>query len=269
MLKFISFGSGSSGNCYYIYTENHGVLIDAGVGVRKMKKYFDEFGLKQSHIKYIIVTHDHADHIKSVGAISDKLSIPVYATKEVHKGILLNYCVHRKVNPNNVRIIKEEETLELGDFKITCFKVPHDSLDNIGFFITYEDIHFCIMTDIGHITPTLEEYINKAHYLVIEANHDEEMLLNGTYPDFLKQRVAGEFGHLSNRLCAKALKENASINLRHIWLCHLSEENNHPELARKTIEMELSKSNILNLEEIKLDVLRRTTPSEIFTLKDK
>ncbi len=267
MLKFISFGSGSSGNCYYIYTENHGLLIDAGIGIRKLKRYFEEYGLDQNHIKYIILTHDHADHVKSVGYISDKFSIPVYATNEVHLGIRQNYCVYRKVNPINVRTIKKNEEFVLGDFRITPFGVPHDSLDNIGFMITNGETVFCLMTDIGHVTQEMEGFISKAEYLVIEANHDTDMLENGPYPDFLKVRVAGDFGHLSNELCAKALLKNASKKLRHVWLCHLSEENNHPELARKTVEKILSEANQLNLEELKIDVLKRTTPSEIFTLK--
>ncbi len=267
MLKFISFGSGSSGNCYYIFSETCGILIDAGIGVRKLKKHFDDYGLKVKDIKYILVTHDHADHVKSVGFISKKYGLPVYATESVHEGIKQNYCVHKKIEADKIRTISINESLKLGDLTITPFHVPHDSLDNIGFKITDGNIVFCLMTDIGHVTDEMERAIREADYLVIEANHDENMLENGPYPDFLKKRVAGENGHLSNKQCAQTLLNNATSKLNHVWLCHLSQENNHPELARKTVEMVLFKSEKINKNVLKIDVLKRNTPSDIFTLK--
>ncbi|MCD8296810.1 MAG: MBL fold metallo-hydrolase [Prevotella sp.] len=267
MLKFISFGSGSSGNCYYIFSETCGILLDAGISARKLKKYFDDYGLRLSDIKYILVTHDHADHVKSVGYISNKYKIPVFATKKVHEGIKKNYCVHNKIDTGNIRTLDKNETLQLGDMTITPFHVPHDSCENIGFKITDGSLMFCLMTDIGHITEEMKNIITEADYLVIEANHDEVMLENGPYPDFLKNRVAGENGHLSNNNCAKALVENATAHLKHIWLCHLSQENNHPELALKTVEAELWKSDKINKDVLKIDVLKRNSPSNIFTLK--
>ncbi len=267
MLKFISFGSGSSGNCYYIFSETCGILIDAGIGIRKLKKHFDEYGLRFKDIKHILITHDHADHVKSIGQISNKYSLPVYATEKVHEGITRNYCVHNKINADNIRTIYENENLQLGDMTITPFHVPHDSLDNIGFRITDGNIMFCLMTDIGHVTDEMRKIISETDYLVIEANHDEDMLENGPYPDFLKNRVSGEKGHLSNKNCAKALRENATARLKHVWLCHLSQENNHPELALKTVELELKMSDKINWDALKIDVLKRNTPSDIYTLK--
>ena len=112
----------------------------------------------------------------------------------------------------------------------------------------------------------MKSYIQKANYLVLEANHDEEMLENGPYPAYLKERVKSDYGHLSNKACATALVENATPLLRHVWLCHLSEENNHPELARKTVEMILRSNGIIPGKDFELDVLKRKTPSEIFDL---
>ncbi len=267
MLKFISFGSGSSGNCYYIFNETCGILIDAGISSKKLKKHFDEYGLKLSDVKYILVTHDHADHVKSIGQISENLGLPVYATEKVHEGINHNYSVQRKIDADKKRTIYKNEDLHLGDLTITPFHVPHDSFDNIGFKITDGNVMFCLMTDIGHVTEEMEHIITEADYLVIEANHDEDMLANGSYPAFLKNRVGGENGHLSNKKCAETLLNNATARLKHIWLCHLSEENNHPELALKTVEIELRKSEKINKDILKIDVLKRNTPSDIFTLK--
>lgn len=265
MLNFMSFGSGSCGNCYYICAGKYGLLIDAGVGVRKIKKYFSDYGLSLNDVKAIIVTHDHADHVKSVGMLSDAYNLPVYATAKVHEGIMRNYCVHKKIKDANVRIVNKGEEFFLGDFSINTFNVPHDSLDNVGYLIKLGDVTFSLMTDIGHITDDILHVIGMTDYLVIEANYDEDMLWSGTYPDYLKKRVSGGMGHLSNKQCAHAIRNYASARLSHVWLCHLSQENNHPELALKTVEVELSSCG--NTNNIKLDVLRRNAPSLMFELK--
>lgn len=267
MLEFISFGSGSSGNCYYLKTEADGLLIDCGVGIRTLKKYFVNYGLNITDVHNILVTHDHADHVKSVGVFSREYNVPVYATREVHKGIDNNYCVRRKIQPINVHIIEKDEMFQLGDFMITCFNIPHDSRDNVGYRVEYGGVVFCLMTDAGHVTDKMKKYIREANYLVIEANHDEEMLMNGSYPFHLKERVKGPNGHLSNKCCAEALVENASPALRCVWLCHLSEENNHPELARKTVETILRSNGITVGVDFNLEVLKRRTPSKIYELK--
>lgn len=267
MLNFISFGSGSCGNCYYIYTETYGILIDIGIGIRKLKKYFHDYGLSVKNVRYVLITHDHADHVKSVGSFSNSLGVPVYATKEVHEGIRSNYCVRKKIDAANVRIIEKGKDIVLDDFTVSAFHVPHDSRDNIGFKIKYENTNFCLMTDVGHVTDEMTKAINDADYLVIEANHDEEMLRTGPYPEYLKKRVSGGNGHLSNRLCAQSLAANATGRLNHVWLCHLSEENNHPELVRKTVEMGLAGSGNPDLTQLKVDVLKRNSPSGAYILK--
>lgn len=267
MLNFISFGSGSSGNCYYLFTDEDGLLIDTGIGIRALKKGFHDYGLKLTQVKHVLVTHDHADHVKSVGVVSHDFGLPVYATRDVHLGIVRNYCVRRKIPVENVRTMEKGSTIQLGDFQITSFGVPHDSADNVGYRIQVGDVTFCLITDVGHITDEIKSYIAAANYLVIEANHDSEMLMSGPYPPYLKERVAGPQGHLSNKDCAVALAENASPSLRHVWLCHLSEENNHPELARKTVEMVLHSYGIVPGKDFLLDVLKRKVPSEVYALK--
>ncbi len=266
MLRFISFGSGSSGNCYLLYTEKDGIIIDTGIGLRTLKKYFQNYGIRANVVHYILVTHDHADHVKSVGSFSCDFKLPVYATREVHHGIDLNYCVRRKIQPINAHSIEKGTEVELGDFRITPFHVPHDSTDNVGYCIEHGGITFCLMTDVGHVTDEMKGYISKANYLVLEANHDEEMLKHGPYPHYLKERVLSTRGHLSNKDCAEALAENATENLRRVWLCHLSEENNHPELARKTVEAILGSHGIIAGKDFLLDVLKRKSPSEVFDL---
>ena len=266
MLRFISFGSGSSGNCYFLYTETDGLMIDAGVGIRSLKKYFRDYGLSMTQIHHLLITHDHADHIKCVGSISHDLHLPVYATDLVHKGIDRNYCVTRKIDPIDRHLFQVGETLSMGDFCVTPFHVPHDSSDNVGYMIEAQGIVFCIMTDAGCITDEMASFIGRANYLVIEANHDREMLMAGPYPQHLKERISSTTGHLSNNDCAEALAHHATEQLRHVWLCHLSEENNHPELARKTVESVLRSYGIIAGKDFQLEVLKRTVPTGIFDL---
>lgn len=267
MLKLICFGSGSSGNCYYLYTESDALMIDAGVGVRLLKKQFRDYGLSLSSVRHVLVTHDHADHVKSIGSLSRDYGLPVYATHRVHVGIEKNYCVRCKISQERVKVIEKGEPFRVGEFEVTPFGIPHDSMDNVGYSIQHGDVNFCIMTDVGHVTDEMKPFIGKANYLVIEANHDEEMLMAGTYPAHLKKRIMSDTGHLSNHNCGVALAENATGRLRHVWLCHLSEENNHPELARITVEEVLRSYGIIAGKDFELDVLKRKTPSGPWELK--
>lgn len=266
MLRFISFGSGSSGNCYELYTDDDALLIDAGVGVRQLKKYARDYGQSLASVRQLLVTHDHADHIKCVGSISHDMHLPVYATIAVHHGIDRNYCVTRKVDADLRRVLTPGTTIQLGDFTVTPFSVPHDSSDNVGYMIETQGIAFCIITDAGEVTEAMSQYITRANYLVIEANHDIEMLNNGPYPPHLKKRIQSGTGHLSNTICANSIATYMSEQLRHVWLCHLSQENNHPELARKTVETILRSYGIIAGKDLQLDVLKRTTPTGPFDL---
>lgn len=267
MLKFLSFGSGSSGNCYILFTGADCLMIDCGVGIRTLKKHFYNYGLQMSMIHHILITHDHADHVKSVGSISGDLQLPVYATDGTLQGIRNNWCVRRKIGTKLTHTINKGEEIQLGEFKVVAFEVPHDSTDCVGYSIEHDGVRFTLVTDCGHITEDIAHYISISNYLVIEANHEPEKLAAGPYPRHLKERISGPNGHLSNEACALALVQNASPLLRHVWLCHLSDENNHPELAKKTIESILRDSGIIAGKDFILDVLKRKTPSDFFELK--
>ena len=266
MLKFISFGSGSSGNCYYLGTATDGLLIDIGVGIRTLKKQFKDYGITLNSVHRILITHDHADHIKSVGAFSHDFNVPVYATEKVHRGIDHNYCVQRKLSADLRKLLEPGVTIQLGDFTVMPFSVPHDANENVGYQIEAGGVTFVIITDAGSVTDGMKERIASANYLVIEANHDVEMLNGGPYPQYLKDRILSSSGHLSNTECGKVLAENMTERLKHVWLCHLSEENNHPELARKTVDTILRSYGIIPGKDVELDVLKRKMPSEVYEL---
>ncbi|MDR1644258.1 MAG: MBL fold metallo-hydrolase [Tannerellaceae bacterium] len=263
-LYFLSLASGSSGNCYYLGTTGYGILIDAGVGVRTVKKVLKEKQLDFSQIIAVLITHDHADHIKAAGSFGEKYNIPVYATDAVHKGIDKSRFIDETLAGDVRRIIEKETTFAIHDFLITPFEVPHDSADNVGYLIRFGNRTFTFATDVGHITDTVSAYVTQANHLVIEANYDEEMLRTGAYPQFLKDRVASPTGHLSNRETAEFLATHYHPGLKDIWLCHLSRDNNHPELAYKTIDIRLFSEGIRVGKDVTLTTLKRSTPSDLY-----
>ena len=272
MLRFISFGSGTSGNCYFLYTDTSSVLIDAGVGLRVLKRKFLSYGLDFRMIRNILITHDHADHVKSIGSLSGDYHIPVFATRKVHQGIVRNVSVRKKIPQAYIHVIEKDIPFTLGDFLITPFGVPHNSLENVGYIIETGGVTFCLMTDVGSLTPEIKNVISRANYLVIEANYNLDMLQQGPYPDYMKKQIMSDTGHLSNENCGKAIAENASQGLRHVWLCHLSETNNTPAFAcddvKKVIEEYVKENPLRNfLLSLPVDALSRKIPSNVFELK--
>lgn len=269
MLQFISFGSGSCGNCYYLSNGKDSILVDAGVSARRMKRYLRDYGVNQSLIRALLVTHDHADHIKYAGKLSSELKIPVYTTDAVHGGIVRNFHVRNKVEPHLARNVEKDKTFAVGSFKITPFDIPHDSIENVGYSIESEGEIFTIMTDVGAPTDNVRHYISISNHIVIEANYDTEMLVNGKYALHLKQRIMSGTGHLSNKQTAEILAENFHVGLHNVWLCHLSEENNHPELARKTVEQYMRMYGIVANADFTLEILRRKIPTGPFFIGAK
>lgn len=263
-ISFMSLGSGSSGNCYYLGTDEYGILIDAGIGIRSIKKIFKEHALSLERIKAVFVTHDHADHIKAVGHLADKCNIPIYTTQKAHEGIRKSYCMTEQLSPQHTCFIEKEETKRIGDFNVTCFEVPHDGTDNVGYSIVIDGKTFSFLTDIGHITETAARYIARTNYLILEANYDETMLQTGPYPKHLKERIASPTGHLCNSEAARFLSEHYPAGLKYLWLCHLSKDNNHPELALKTVEMALNGIGISVGKDVNVIPLRRTQPSVMY-----
>lgn len=262
-LSFFSLASGSSGNCYYLGNPEYGILIDAGIGLRTIRKVLKDRAIDFTRIMAVLVTHDHADHIKTVGCLGERCAIPVYSTEDVHRGIDRSRYVEEKLLASR-RIIQKEVSFTIRDFLITAFEVPHDSTDNVGYHIVYGNHKFTFITDVGHVTDKVRQYMALANHLILEANYDEEMLRFGTYPAFLKERVASPTGHLSNREAAELLATQYQPHLKNVWLCHLSRDNNHPELAYKTVDIRLFQEGIRVGKDLNLVALKRTTPSDIY-----
>lgn len=267
MIKFICFGSGSSGNCYYLCADGYAILIDLGIGVRMLKRYCSNYGLPLAGIKAILVTHDHADHVKAVGAFSHDFRVPVYALKDTFMGMERNRLMTKKVAPPSMCIVQLKSAFALGPFSIEAFYVPHDSAACCGYAIHVGDVSFCLITDAGHVTDDMRRHLAEARYVVVEANYDEEMLRNGPYPEFLQQRIIGPNGHMSNAETADLLATNLSAEARHVWLCHLSQENNRPELALSAVELALRDSGrFTDSDSLVVQTLERRQPTGPFEL---
>lgn len=263
-VRFFCIASGSSGNSYFISADGVSFLIDAGVGIRTTKKILKERNFDINSLHAVLVTHDHADHIRTVGYLGEKIGIPIYATADVHRGINSSYCTKTKLL-NSAKIISKNEPFNIGHFNITAFEVPHDSTDNVGYYIEIGDISFAFLTDLGEITPLAASYARMANYLIIESNYDRTMLDMGPYPQALKDRIKSKNGHMSNIDTAKFLAENYNPKLKHIWLCHLSNDNNKPDLAYKTVELAMQNANIIVGRDVMLNVLERHRPSDLYS----
>lgn len=266
-LIFRSFASGSSGNCYYLGTPQWGVLIDAGISARTIQKNLREMGLDYANIMGVLITHDHADHIRAVGTLGERVHLPIYSTRTIHDGIDRNYGVREKLRTSQ-RYFEKGIAWELKDMTINTFGISHDSSECIGYVIDFHGQRFMIATDCGQSNATMEMYLSTANHVVIEANHDEQLLLNGPYPTYLKQRILSNKGHQSNVTCGELLSKNWHIGMRNVFLCHLSHENNDPTVALNTIKDILLDSGIMPGEDVFITPLERQKPSDVYTLTD-
>src|SRR5574344_292451 len=268
MIKFISLASGSSGNCYYFTNGSVSFMIDAGVGPRSAKKTLEEHSLSLQDVDFILVTHDHIDHIKALGLIAEKYNKPVYATKILKNSFEVHSCTRGRRNGrvNEIQILKMTEVYGV---KFTPFPVPHDASETVGYYIEFDGKKITLVTDCGSVNENVIKYSEKADTLIFETNYDEKMLAEGSYPKDLQERISSpDTGHLSNRDAAKALqkiymeKEGA---IDHIFLCHLSDNNNTPELARCCVSKALDEIGVKK-ESVVLDCLIRGHASKLYSL---
>jgi len=228
-MKFISFTSGSCGNCYYLGTEEGGMLIDAGASMRKVKKILAERGISLSDCRTILVTHDHLDHIRFLGSFCKYVDCRVFTPARLHRALTIHSftCDHF---PSKSSVLEPGAWNDAGPFSVRFFDLPHDATQTVGFAVRCEEKLFVLMTDLEHVTDEALQLAKEAETVVIESNYDYDMLMNGPYPQELKRRILQE-GHLSNDDCAEAVKQFYHEGLRNLFLCHLSGNNNTPQKA--------------------------------------
>lgn len=239
-LRFISFGSGSSGNCAYIGTPSVGILLDAGVDNNRVETELASNAIKPSAIAGILLTHDHSDHVRYAYALLRRhKNWKIYATPKAMNGLLRRHSISRRISDYHQPIYKEIP-FKIGPLTITAFETSHDGSDNVGFSIRGCSTHFVLATDTGIITERADYYIRQAEHLMIEADYDADMLRHGPYPERLKARIASDSGHMCNADTAAYLASVvAGGNLHSVALCHLSHINNTPALALGTVRQAL------------------------------
>jgi phosphoribosyl 1,2-cyclic phosphodiesterase len=262
-LNFCSLSSGSSGNCYYLGNEFHGILIDAGISASSIRKFLKNIDISIQSIMGVLITHNHTDHIKGLEVLTRKNALPAFTTRKIWKSILTPYM---KISPDCIREIPLQQKFHLAGFEIEAFPVYHDAPETVGFHICAGDKKITIATDLGHICETAAPYIQAANLLVIESNYDEEMLLNGRYPYFLKARIKSDHGHLGNHQTSAFLADNINDTLSIICLAHLSKNNNTPELALQALQLTLSERGIILNGKQQISVLNRNIPTEMIRL---
>lgn len=268
MVKFISLASGSSGNCYYFSNGHTSFMIDAGVGPRSAKKTLEEHDLSLQDIDFILVTHDHIDHIKALGIIAEKFNKPVYTTEKLKDSFEYHSCTRGRMN-GRVKAIKMFSSAEVNGVKFTPFPVPHDAAETVGYYIEFDGKKITLVTDCGSVNEYVMKYSKKADTLIFETNYDDRMLAEGSYPEDLKARICNPHtGHLSNDEAAAALSKiymDREGALDHIFLCHLSDNNNTPELARSCVSKALLDIGVKK-GSVVLDCLIRGHASKLYSL---
>ena len=238
--RFFTLFSSSKGNAAYIKYGRDEILIDCGVSARAIDRALALAGSSLSRISALFITHEHGDHIRGLAAATARVGFPVYAPK--------NSCAYLEPSIANaqsrLRPMKPKEPVELFDTVICPIKTPHDSLDSCGFRINCGGEKLGYFTDIGCLTEEVLRGVSGCRRVVFESNHDISMLKNGPYPAFLKQRILGDRGHLSNDMCAKLLPHLAAHGTESVALAHLSEENNRPLIALAAAEESLFSNGI-------------------------
>jgi phosphoribosyl 1,2-cyclic phosphodiesterase len=240
---FCSFASGSSGNCYYVGRQDEGLLVDVGISAKQLKEKLMQQDLSRQNIKAILITHDHIDHVMGLEVFTKDCPIPIYAHSDCLQGLHEGKAT-QSVDTSLFHEIEPMQPFELLGITIEAFPVMHDGRGAMGYHFSYEGHTLTIATDIGMLDKVVKEQIRKADNLVIEANYDVEMLESGSYPYILKQRISGPFGHLSNVESARFLAEIYHSGIKHIMLCHLSENNNTPERAMQCLYEQFRKKRV-------------------------
>lgn len=253
MLNFCSLYSGSSGNCLYVESENTKILIDAGVSLKKIENGLNTLNIPASSLDAILVTHEHSDHIQSLGNLSKKFNLPVYANSKTFDAMPKQV---EKITTNNIKKIKINEKFFIKDIEINSFSIPHDAINPCGYNLCNNHKKISIATDIGHINTNILKHLEGSDFILLESNYDEEVLKYSKYPFNLKKRISGPNGHLSNSMAGKVINYLIHDNLKSATLGHLSKQSNFPELAYKTVVNEIISSGT-NIDKIQLSVASR------------
>ena len=265
-MQLYSIASGSSGNCIYVGTKESSILIDAGISMKRIREGLEAQKLSLEGVQAIFITHEHTDHISGLGPVLRKVPIPVYATAETISAIW------KKGNMNGVsqelfHPVEPERYISLRDMDVMPISISHDAANPVCYTVQSQGKKIGVATDMGCYTEEIVGHLRNCDSLLLEANHDINLLQVGSYPYSLKMRILGERGHLSNDASARLIQEILHPGLQHVVLGHLSQENNFPELAYQTVSYELENNPVWNKLDTELLVANRHEPTRLLTIE--
>ncbi len=261
-MLFCPLYSGSSGNALFVEAGSVRLLIDAGLPGRRIEAALQQIGVPPDTLNAILVTHEHSDHIKGVGVLSRKYGLPVYANAPCWAAM---EPLIGQVAPRNIRVFETGQDFYLKEINVLPFPTPHDSAQPVGYALFHQGRKLCVMTDIGHMQPALLDAAEGSDLLLLEANHDIDMLKNGPYPYALKQRILSPRGHLSNLDAGKTLCRLYTKGVRNVILGHLSAQNNEERIAMATVWQALRQEDVF--EGMHLAMAHRDRPAGLFHIQ--
>lgn len=265
-MRLMSIASGSSGNCVYIGSEETHILVDAGISNKRIEQGLNAIGLKGSELNGIVITHEHSDHIKGLGVLARKYGIPVYGTRETLEEIQGNKCLG-DYPKELLQAVLPDADFTIGDLEILPFRIYHDAANPVAYRVKNGRKTVAVATDMGHFDSYIIDHLQLLDALLIESNHDVNMLETGPYPYYLKRRILGDHGHLSNENAGRLLNHVLHDNLKQILLGHLSKENNYEALAYETVRLEIDQGDTpYRASDFPIAVAGRDRMSEIVTL---
>jgi phosphoribosyl 1,2-cyclic phosphodiesterase len=256
IVKFCVLASGSSGNSALLATENTRLLVDAGLSMRELRKRLALVGENLDDVDAILVTHEHSDHVAGLPVLARNRSVraTIYVTALTGGSIDFGECQPR------LERFQAGASFQIGDIEVQSFSIPHDAADPVGFCLEAEGVRFGIATDLGYVPDSVRYHLRRTDLLLLESNHDLDMLKVGPYPWSVKQRVMSRVGHLSNLGMAEFLTGNLDSCTAHLVLGHISEQNNHPEIVRMTAAEVLERRGL----KATLALANQHTPTEVF-----
>ncbi len=238
-LEVSSLNSGSNGNCYYIGNDRYGILVDAGLSRRETEKRLKRLGLSLQQISAIFITHEHGDHIHGIAGISRKHAIPIYLSQRTLEQTGLS------IRQELIRTFKPYEEITIGNISVKGFPKFHDACDPHSFIVSCDGVNVGVFTDVGAPCHHMRTHFAQCHAAFLESNYDEEMLESGRYPWSLKNRIRGGYGHLSNRQALKFFQDHRPHFMSHLFLSHLSGDNNSPHLVEQLFNQVAGRTRIV------------------------
>lgn len=249
---FLSLISGSSGNASIVQSLHTTILVDCGLSCKRLTNLLNSVGILPSDIDALLITHEHCDHTMGAGVVSRRFDIPIYATEKTHQNMKIG-----PVKEENIKLITHDNDFSIGDIDIHSFSISHDAADPVGYSFFADNQKYSIATDTGIMTDGIFNSISGSDFVMLEANHDIDMLMYGEYPFDLKKRILGEKGHLSNDSAAEVAVKLLESNTHNVMLSHLSDKNNLPDIAYKTVGEALIKHGAVMGSDINLSVAQR------------